>query len=179
MLTIPNILTVLRLILLVPMIGLFYSAAPWAVWTCFALYVIGAATDWFDGWIARKFNQISEFGIFLDPLSDKIYVVTVMLMLVATDRIAQGWAVCMVIILIREFTVAGVREYLGPKGIKVPVTKLAKWKTATQMVAIAVLILSPLTTWVAWLGLALLIAATILTVVTGWGYLKTGIAHMR
>ncbi len=70
--TIPNIMTMARLVLLVPMVGLFYSAAPWAVWTCFALYVIGALTDFVDGWAARKFNLISDLGTFLDPLADKI-----------------------------------------------------------------------------------------------------------
>lgn len=178
MMTVPNILTLLRLVLLIPMVGLFFSSAPWAVWVCFSLYVAGALTDWFDGWVARKFNQKSEFGVFLDPLSDKIYVVTIMLMLVATGRIGGLWVICVVIILIREFTVSGVREYLGPKGIKVPVTKLAKWKTATQMGAIAVLILAPLALWIQWSGLALLCAASILTIITGWGYLKTGVKHM-
>lgn len=177
--TIPNILTVARMIFLVPMVFCFYSPEPWAIWTCFALYAAGAFTDWVDGWFARKFNQVSEFGIFLDPLVDKIYVVAVMLMLVASQRIEGIWVVCVLLILVREFTVSGVREFLGPKGIKVPVTKLAKWKTATQMVAIAVLIIAPLIPYGQVGGIALLVIATGLTLVTGWGYLKTGLQHMK
>ena len=99
------------------------------------LYIIGAATDWLDGWVARRYNQISEFGKFMDPISDKIFVVTVLMMLVATHRIEHFLVLAVIIILIREFLVSGIREFLGPKGISLPVTPLAKWKTAAQMTA--------------------------------------------
>ncbi|MCF8496778.1 MAG: CDP-diacylglycerol--glycerol-3-phosphate 3-phosphatidyltransferase [Alphaproteobacteria bacterium] len=177
--TLPNILTVFRLALLPVMVIFLFVAAPWAAWTCLAIYIIGALTDWLDGRIARKHNLISEFGTFLDPISDKIYVVTIMLMLVATDRITGLGVVLVIAILVREFLVSGLREYLGPKGIKVPVTDLAKWKTAVQMAATGILIVAPYIYggWViGFLGLA---AATALTWITGWGYLKAGLEEMK
>ena len=173
--TIPNILTVGRLLMLPPMIALFFLPFSWAAWTCLGLYVFGAITDFFDGWYARKFNQHSEFGAFLDPLSDKIFVVTILLMLVAVGRIEGIWVLSVVIIIIREFTVSGVREFLGSQNLKLPVTKLAKWKTALQMLATAVLIIGPYI-WMGQLfGSLLLAGASVITVITGWGYLKKGL----
>lgn len=176
--SIPNILTVMRLILLPAIIALFFSVQPWAVWSCLALYIIGALTDFFDGWVARAMNSVSEFGKFLDPIADKVFVATIMLMLVATQRIDGLWVICVIIILMREFLVAGLREYLAPKGIKLPVTSLAKWKTATQMLALGLLIMIPVLPGIAIIGLALLAIAAGLTVVTGWTYLKTGMRHI-
>lgn len=177
--TLPNILTLFRLALLPIIVLLFFIPAGWAAWTCLALYILGAFTDWLDGWIARKYNQASELGAMMDPIADKIFVVTIMLMLVATGRIEGIWVLLIVIILIREFTVSGLREYLGPKGIKVPVTKLAKWKTATQMIATGILIIAPYITGGGFIGLLCLLAATILTITTGWQYLKAGLEHIK
>lgn len=174
-----NILTLLRLVLLPFIILLFFIPAAWAAWTCLALYAIGAITDWLDGWVARKYNQISDFGVFMDPISDKIFVVTILLMLVAVDRVAGIWVLAVIIILMREFLVAGLREFLGPKGVKLPVMKLAKWKTAVQMVATGILIVAPFVTGGYVLGLAGLSAAAILTVLTGWKYLQTGWPHIK
>ena len=176
--SIPNILTVMRLILLPAIIALFFSVQPWAVWSCLALYIIGALTDFFDGWAARAMNSVSEFGKFLDPIADKVFVATIMLMLVATQRIEGLWVICVIIILMREFLVAGLREYLAPKGIKLPVTALAKWKTATQMLALGLLIVVPVLPDIAIIGLVLLAIAAGLTVITGWIYLKTGLRHI-
>ena len=85
--TIPNILTVARLALLPVMIALFFLPFSWAAWTCLGLYALGSISDFLDGWIARRYNQHSEFGAMMDPISDKIFVVTIMLMLVAVGRI--------------------------------------------------------------------------------------------
>jgi CDP-diacylglycerol--glycerol-3-phosphate 3-phosphatidyltransferase len=176
---IANMLTVGRLFLLPPMIVLFYVPTLWAAWACLALYTVGAVTDWLDGWIARRYNAQSEFGRFLDPIADKIFVVTVLLMLVAVDRVTGIWVIAVIIILMREFLVAGVREFLGPKGISVPVTGLAKWKTTVQMVCTGFLIMAPLGWWwVDMCGMLGLAAAAALTVMTGWGYLKAGLQHI-
>lgn len=174
-----NILTLTRLILLPPMIVLFFIPFSWAAWACLVLYIIGAATDFLDGWVARKFNQVSEFGALMDPITDKIFVVTILLMLVAVERIDHIWVLGVVIIIVREFTVSGLREYLGGKDIKLPVTKLAKWKTALQMIATGILIVGPFFWGGQMLGQILLTAASILTLVTGWNYLKTALDHMR
>jgi len=175
-----NILTMTRLFILPLMILLFFIPAHWAAWSVLVFYIIGAATDWLDGWFARRYNQISDFGRFLDPIADKIFVVTVLLMLVATDRISSGWVLSVVVILAREFLVSGLREFLGPKGIVLPVTKLAKWKTAVQMIATGFLIIAPALGALAhYIGLLGLCAAAILTVMTGWAYMKTGWAHIK
>ena len=175
----PNILTLSRLALLPFMVVLFFIPFEWAAWTCLTLYIIGAATDGLDGWIARRWNQISEFGTMIDPISDKIFVVTVMLMLVATDRIQGLMVLSVVIIIVREFAVSGLREFLGPRGVSLPVSKLAKWKTALQMIALGVLIVGPYVTFGTTAGNLLLLGATALTLITGWEYLKTGLAHIR
>lgn len=174
-----NILTIARLALLPVIIVLFYIPFEWAAWTCLALYTIGALTDFLDGWVARKFNQITPFGKFLDPISDKIFVVTMLLMLVSVDRITGIWAVAVVIILTREFMVSGMREFLGPKNIKLPVTNLAKWKTTIQMVATGILVVGPYVPLGTFIGQIGLLCAAGLTVMTGWTYLKTGFAHMK
>ena len=171
-----NILTITRLVLLPFIVILFYMPASWAwaSWALLALYAIGAITDWFDGWVARRFNQVSAFGTFMDPISDKIYVVTMLLMLIATQRISGLLVLAVVVILVREFLVAGLREFLAPKNIKLPVTKLAKWKTTAQMVATGLLILAPLSRLAADAGDVFLCGAAVLTVVTGWDYVRTG-----
>lgn len=173
-----NILTIGRLFLLPPMIVLFFIPANWAAWACLGIYVAGAVTDWLDGWIARRYGQTSEFGRFLDPVADKIFVVTVLLMLIAVDRVTGLWVVAVIVILTREFLVAGVREFLGPKNIALPVTGLAKWKTALQMTSTGLLIMEPLGFWMKTAGEVSLAAAAVLTVVTGWAYLKEGLAHI-
>jgi cardiolipin synthase (CMP-forming) len=178
MLNLPNILTLFRLALLPFMIALFFMPWEWAAWTCLALYVMGAASDGLDGWIARRFGKITAFGTMLDPVSDKIFVATIMLMLVASGRIEGVWVLLVVAIIIREFAVSGLREFMGPRGIQVPVTNLAKWKTAVQMAALGLLIVAPYIPGGPLSGLAALTAATALTLFTGWGYLKAGLDHI-
>ena len=174
-----NILTGARLLLLPLIIVLFFIPYAWAAWTCLALYVIGAATDYLDGWVARRYGQVSEFGKLIDPVSDKIFVVTVMLMLVAVGRLDGAMVLTVVIIIAREFVVAGLREFLGQKDAALPVTPLAKWKTASQMTALALLIVGPYVGWAYFAGAVLLIAATVLTVITGWQYWRTALAYLK
>lgn len=174
-----NILSLGRLALLPFIIMLFFLPFAWAAWACLVLYVIGAVTDFADGWVARKFNQVTEFGKFIDPISDKIFVVTILLMLIAVDRITGIFVLAVIIILMREFTVSGLREFLGPKDVKLPVTKLAKWKTAIQMVATGLLIIAPVNAYAEVLGLIGLCVAAAITAYTGWLYVKTALVHLR
>jgi CDP-diacylglycerol--glycerol-3-phosphate 3-phosphatidyltransferase len=175
-----NILTIARLALLPFMILLFFIPADWAAWSVLALYTVGAISDWLDGWVARRYSLTSEFGRFLDPIADKIFVVTILLMLIATDRINGVWVLAVIVILTREFLVAGLREFLGPKNIVLPVTWLAKWKTGVQMVATGFLIVAPaLGPWTHWFGLLGLTGAAVLTVVTGLEYMKAGWVHIK
>jgi cardiolipin synthase len=180
MLTLANKLTLTRLAILPVIVLLLFIPAQWAALSALVLYTIGAITDWLDGWVARKWNQYSEFGRFLDPIADKIFVVVILLTLVAIDRVQGIWVIAIILILIREFLIAGLREFLGPKGITVPVSPLAKWKTAIQLVATGTLIVGPyILCGVTVLGLIGLAAAAILTVMTGWGYIKTGLLHIK
>lgn len=179
MLNLPNILTLLRLALLPVIIWLLFQPENWAAYSALGLYVFGAITDWLDGWIARKYNQITEFGTFMDPISDKIFVSAIMLMLVATGRIEGLWVVLVILIFVREFTISGLREFLGPKNIKVPVSQLAKWKTAIQMIATGILIVGPYVPYGTLSGLSALSLATLLTLWTALSYLKTGFEHMK
>lgn len=174
--SIPTYITYLRLIAL-PFL-LLTMAMGW-VWIAFWIYIIGAVSDFFDGYIARKLDQTTAFGTFLDPIADKIYVVAIFVMLVATGTLQGIWIIPVILILGREFTISGLREFMGPHGVQFPVSTLAKWKTTVQMAALALLILAPLHIAYFVLGALLLLAATALTMITGWDYLKTGLAHMK
>jgi len=158
---------------------LFFIPYAWAAWTCLALYVIGAITDFLDGWIARKYNQQTEFGAFMDPLSDKIFVITILFIVVAVERLEIFCVLSVVIIIIREFAVAGVREFMGSNNMKLPVTNLAKWKTTMQMVATAVLIVGPFIWMGQLVGSLLLAGASVITVITGWAYMKKGFEFLK
>jgi cardiolipin synthase len=177
MLSIPNLLTLARLALLpLIMIAFFmeFETGPLATWICFVLYVIAAITDFLDGYLARKLNQITPFGTFLDPISDKIFVCALLVLLVGFGRLDGIWMVPVILILTREFLVSGLREFLGPKDIKIPVTQLAKWKTTIQMVALGLLILGPAVPFLLVVGQCALLIACSLTLSTGYSYIKAG-----
>ncbi len=183
MMNLANSLTVFRLVLLPVIIALFFFPGVLAAWVCLALYIIAAVTDFFDGWVARRYGQVSAFGKFLDPISDKIFVVSLMLVLVGFERLPGLWMVPAIIIISREFLISGLREFLGPQNVQIPVSPLAKWKTGVQMTALGFLVIGnygdvilPHTLLYGQIGLAI---AAGLTVLTGWGYLKTGFLHIR
>lgn len=169
-----NQMTIARIVLIPALLALMIYDYFWAA---LVLYALIALTDWLDGWVARKFNQMSEFGRFLDPIADKILVAALFIILAATGAIS-GWVLGLpVIIMAREFLVSGLREFLGPRGVVVHVTRLAKWKTATQMLALGFLIIAPISYQAATAGVLLLTLATVLTVVTGWGYMRAAKEH--
>lgn len=182
MLTLPNLLTLSRIVAVPLLAGLLW----WPGWTAgyalaFALYVIAAVTDYLDGYLARAQGTVSKLGIFLDPIADKLMVAAVILMLVGTRDIAGLNVIAALIILLREIAVSGLREFLGGIQVSVPVSRLAKWKTTLQMVSLGALILGgavPLYPWVADVGLVTLWGAAVLTVITGWDYLRVGLKHM-
>ena len=138
--TIPNILTVLRLFAApgVAIMFLFF-ARPWADWFALVLFVTAAVTDWFDGWIAREWNQESRFGAMLDPIADKAMVVIALLVITGFSGMNPWILLPATIILFREVFVSGLREFLGNTSSLLKVTRLAKWKTTAQMVALSVL----------------------------------------
>lgn len=177
MINFANILTMSRILAILPLVGLMLSPNPMTAWAAFVLYACIAATDWLDGFVARNYNQQSEFGRFLDPIADKILVAAMFLVLAATGAISGIWLALPIIILTREFLVSGLREFLGPKGVVVHVTKLAKWKTTAQMIALGILTLAPAVENAREGGLCLLLLATVLTVITGWDYMRSARGH--
>ena len=139
MTTLPNILTVGRIALIPPFIGLFYLPQEIAAWATFGLFAFAAVTDFFDGWLARRLNQTSEFGRILDPIADKLIVASALVMLAVQY---DAPVIPVVAILCRELMISGLREGLAGR-ISLPVSHLGKWKTASQMTAIAVLLIAP------------------------------------
>lgn len=137
--TIPNILTILR-VLAAPAVGLCFLVfeRPFADWAALILFIGAALTDFVDGWIARRFDQASAFGKMLDPIADKAMVIIAAAIILQLTGLNPFIMVPMLLILLREVLVSGLREFLGD--IKLDVTRLAKWKTTVQMVAIAVLL---------------------------------------
>jgi CDP-diacylglycerol--glycerol-3-phosphate 3-phosphatidyltransferase len=140
--TIPNVLTTLRLLAApgVPVMFLYFHR-PLADWFALTLFVSAAITDYFDGYLARLWKQESKFGAMLDPIADKAMVVIALLILTGYSGMNPWLILPATIILFREVFVGGLREYLGAKAGLLKVTKLAKWKTTAQMIAIAVLFL--------------------------------------
>jgi CDP-diacylglycerol--glycerol-3-phosphate 3-phosphatidyltransferase len=140
--TLPNILTVLRLIAAPGVAIMFlYFHRPWADWFALTLFVLAAATDWFDGYLARLWKQESKFGTMMDPIADKAMVVIALVIITGYSGMNPWLILPVTVILFREVFVSGLREFLGARAGLLKVTKLAKWKTTTQMVAIAILFL--------------------------------------
>jgi cardiolipin synthase (CMP-forming) len=181
-LTLPNLLTLSRIVTVPLLVGfLWWPAWPAGYAVAFAIYCLMGITDYFDGYLARAQGAVSKLGAFLDPIADKIMVAAVILMLVGTGDVGGASLVAALIILLREIAVSGLREFLAQLQVSVPVSRLAKWKTTFQLVALGALILAgalPSQPWIATVGLAALWAAAALTLVTGWDYLRVGLKHM-
>lgn len=178
---IPNALTVARIFAVPVLIAVFYLPMPTAAWAAMAVFVAASVTDYVDGWLARRWNQLSDFGKVLDPIADKLLVAAALFMLAAFDRLSMPSIVAAIAILGREILVSGLREFLAGRA-SLPVTMLAKWKTAVQMAAIAILLAAPAAPWgLPWqrIGEIGLWIAAVLTLVTGWGYLRQGLDFMR
>ena len=179
----PNVLTYGRLVAVPVVVAfLFWPAEDWARWTALAIYVLAAIPDFFDGYLARAWSQQSSLGRMLDPIADKLLVAAVLLVL-AGDKTISGaslWAA--IVILCREILVSGLREYLAELRVPVPVTAVAKWKTTVQLVALGFLIAGPAGERVLpgthVIGIVLLWVAAILTLYTGWDYMKASYRHV-
>ncbi len=178
----PNILTYGRIIAVPVVAGLLMWGGHSARWTALAIYVIAAITDFFDGYLARKWQQQSSLGRMLDPIADKVLVAVVLLVLSADGILFGGHIWAAIIILSREVLVSGLREYLGELQVSVPVTKIAKWKTTVQLVAIGFLIAGPagdtLIPYTTEFGIAMLWIAAGLTLYTGYDYFRAGLRHV-
>lgn len=181
-LNLPNVLTWARIAAVPALVaGLLLVEGDSGRWLAFWLFVAAAVTDWLDGYIARAWEQQSTLGRMLDPIADKLIVGAALMMLVH-DNTIHGWDIwAAIIILCREILVSGLREFLASLNVQVHVTQLAKWKTGVQMVALAVLLAGPagdkVVPGTTLAGLALLWLAAVLTLWTGYDYLKAGVRH--
>lgn len=169
---IPNLLSLLRVVVILPMmLSWVMFSRETTYWMMFGLFFVGAASDLLDGWLARKWNAQSAFGAMLDQITDKLLVTTVLLFLVF-DR-AVG-IIPALILLLREIYVSGLREYLASKQIAVPVSKLAKWKTAIQLIGIGLVLLGMCIQYVPLVlgGNILLIGAAVLALYSAYQYTR-------
>jgi cardiolipin synthase len=198
MFALPNALTIMRIVLVPVFAVAFVLPGDAARFVAFLVFALAGISDWLDGFAARKLNAGSDFGRMLDPIADKVLVAVALMMLVAegtftrysatTGALSLARLVPALIILSREILVSGLREFLAGTRVSVPVTAIAKFKTAVQMVAIGAMILTPLADIVApgipaltysAIAYVLLWVAAALTVYTGVIYFRNGMAHLR
>ena len=175
-----NILTLIRIIIIPIIVLCIYLQNPFFGWTAFLLFCLASITDYFDGYLARIRNEITSFGTFLDPIADKLLVAAVILILTSKGVIADWETIPALIILLREITVSGLREYLAGIKISVPVSRIAKLKTLLQLCSLALLILSESINdynIIILLGNFFLWIAGILTLYTAFDYVKTSMKY--
>lgn len=184
---IPILLTWSRIVMIPLFTALFYLPGSWQVpieWVNLAaalLFVLAAITDWFDGFLARRWQQTSAFGAFLDPVADKLMVAVALILLVKLDR---TWAIYAMIIIGREITISALREWMAQLGRQssVAVATVGKFKTAAQMVAITLLLLESWPAWgldFIWLGNVLMLIASVLTLWSMFYYLKMAMSALK
>jgi cardiolipin synthase len=180
---IPNILTFSRILAIPVVVGLVFIDPPIGNWLAFSVYASACITDFFDGYFARAWHQQSKLGRFLDPIADKLLVAAVLLMLVGIDRVSGLTVIPAAIILCREILVSGLREFLAGVHVSLPVSKLAKWKTTLQLIALGFLLVGeagpdfgPFTTLQ--IGTHGLWVAAGITLITGLDYLVAGLRHI-
>ena len=176
-LNLPNILTLGRIIVIIPLLIALHIGTKNALWVSALLFVAACLTDFLDGYLARLQKQQTAFGKFLDPIADKVLIAVVLLMLAAKGRIDDLTLIPAMVILSREILVSGLREFLGGQNITVPVSRLAKWKTTVQMMAIGLLLLGdvgPAFVVQYQIGEIGLWVAAALTAITGIQYFSSG-----
>ncbi len=180
MTNIPNLLTLLRVLLIPVFILLFYLPFEWSYLAASAVFAVASLTDWLDGYLARRWEQSTPFGAFLDPVADKLMVAVALVMLV--EEHASFWLTLPAVIIIgREIVVSALREWMAELGARaqVAVSNLGKWKTTAQMVALVILIANPpqVSVYVV-LGYLLLIVAAVLTLWSMAQYLLAAWPHL-
>jgi cardiolipin synthase (CMP-forming) len=193
---VPNLLTYARIVAVPMVVACMYgqailSGGMWLRWVALLIFISAGITDFLDGYFARSLGQQSSFGRMLDPIADKLLVASCLLML-AADETIKGWSLwAAIVILCREILVSGLREYLAELRVSVPVTRLAKWKTTVQLVAIGFLLAgragdevvsfvtgnapAPVVTYC---GLMLLWISATVTLYTGYDYFRAGVRHL-
>lgn len=181
MYNLPNILTISRIVV-IPLIflSIYFTSYAWAMFSAI-LFVVASITDYFDGYLARARNQTSAFGRLLDPIADKLLVATALVVILAKPSMysLNISIIPVFVILCREILVSGLREFLREVNVGLPVTKLAKWKTAFQMTALSMMLFREL--WIGWsyIGEFLLWVAAILTFITGYQYYQKSLDYVK
>lgn len=183
-LTLPLLLTILRVAVIPVVLALFYLPIPYARQIATVLYAAACITDWFDGWLARRWGQTSKFGAFLDPVADKLLVAVCLVMLLHAQTNANPlFSVLVAIIIGREITISALREWMAELGSRanVAVSWIGKLKTAFQMTAIGMMIWEIPTFGLPWfdMGFALLFVAAALTIWSMIIYLKAAWPMMK
>jgi cardiolipin synthase len=181
----PNLLTLSRIAAIPLLVALGARRSAGGDFSACIVFSIAAITDYLDGRIARDRRQTSDFGRMLDPIADKLLVGATLMMLVGMARLSFWGLYPAIVIMLREILVSGMREYLAGVRVGLPVTRLAKWKTGVQMAALGTLLAGDTSaallglSWlpVSTIGEAMLWAAALLTLVTGWDYLMAGLRH--
>jgi len=186
-LALPNLLTYARIAAVPAVVACLYWQALlggglWLRWLALAIFIAAGVTDILDGYFARAWQQQSSLGRMLDPIADKLLVSSCLLML-AADGTIRGWSLwAAIIILCREILVSGLREFLAELRVGVPVTRLAKWKTTLQLIAVGFLLAGKagdlIFLYVTATGLTLLWLSAILTLYTGWDYFRAGLRYL-
>ena len=187
-LALANLLTYSRIAAVPVVVGLMFwqsimDGGLWLRWAALAVFITAGVTDMLDGYVARTWGQMTSLGRMLDPIADKLLIASCLLMLAAEETI-RGWSLlAAVIILCREILVSGLREYLAELRVSVPVSRLAKWKTTWQLVAVGFLIAGDagdkvFAGMVTPVGLTLLWLSALVTLYTGWDYMRAGVRHM-
>src|SRR5688572_21877006 len=187
-LALANLLTYSRIAAVPVVVALMFwqsimEGGLWLRWAALAVFITAGVTDMLDGYVARTYGQMTSLGRMLDPIADKLLVASCLLMLAAEETI-RGWSLlAAVIILCREILVSGLREYLAELRVSVPVSRLAKWKTMWQLVAVGFLIAGDagdkvFVGMVTPIGLTLLWLSALVTLYTGWDYLQAGMRHV-
>ena len=182
--SIPNLLTLSRIASIPLIVMTFYLEEPLGNWLGLIILIFAGATDFFDGYLARAMHQQSSLGKFLDPIADKLLISSLILMLVGSGGIPKISILPAVVILCRELLVSGLREFLAGAQVSVPVSRMAKYKTTLQMVALGFLMVGSAgpsfgnftTTDIGIFGLWL---AALLTLITGYDYLRAGLRHVE
>ncbi len=182
----PNMLTLSRIAAIPVLVAVAALATPGGDLAACIIFSLAGITDYLDGRLARSWQQTSELGRMLDPIADKLLVGAALLMLAGMQRLGAYGLYPAVVIMLREILVSGLREYLATLRIGLPATRLAKWKTGVQMAALGALLAGnqgAALVGLRWLpvefvGLALLWAAALLTLITGWDYLVASLRHV-
>lgn len=177
----PNLLTLSRILVLPPLIACLWVGGETFRWVALGLYALASITDYLDGYLARTLDVQSAFGRLLDPIADKLLVGACLLILSALGFIQDWTVLAALVILLREILVSGLREFLAEIRVGMPVSALAKWKTAIQLLAIGFLIIgsdAPVWTHAQTIGEVGLWIAAAITLLTGWDYLRSGLKHL-